>query len=111
MPSATGTSRARSSQNTNTSAPAEKPNKSYNFGGFKIEHGIPIPPKGVRKSNTGLTATLRKLQPGDSFKVPYPEGSNPDGVRAMIYMAAKANGLTIVTRQLANGKGVRVWLQ
>jgi ribosomal protein L13E len=65
---------------------------------FKIEKGIPIAPA---KSRTGLTATLRKLEIGDSFHAPVI-------AQAGLSSLAKRIGITVASRRDGEG-GVRIW--
>lgn len=66
---------------------------------YKIERGIPIPPKGGER--TGLTATLRALDVGDSFLI----ANEKERLRAL-HFASRA-GVKIATRKVEGG--IRVW--
>lgn len=67
---------------------------------FQIESGIPLPEKGQRR-HTGLTATMRKMQVGDSITVAAKSRPN-------VFSVASAAGIKITTR-LEPGGSLRVW--
>lgn len=78
---------------------------------FKIESGIPIPEARSRLA-TGLADALRKLEPGQSFLVPYRDGDR-SGTQRVITTAAsdfkkrREPRRKFVTRCMDDG--VRVW--
>lgn len=73
-------------------------------GQFKIQHGIPMPPRGSRGY---LADALRKMQPGDSIDIYDRPAKN-------IYPTAAALGVSVGVRSLADKNGkkfIRVWKQ
>ncbi len=72
--------------------------------GFKIDSGIPIPPRGGKGKTTGVTATLRALQVGESFLFP---GINSRLIGGQIAYVQKSTGARFTCRKQADG--LRVW--
>jgi hypothetical protein len=64
---------------------------------LKIEKGVPLP-----TVNTGLTATIRILEIGDSFLIPLSATA-----RSNVAVTAKRIGVKVVTRK--DGDNIRVW--
>ncbi|API60556.1 hypothetical protein BSL82_15735 [Tardibacter chloracetimidivorans] len=83
---------------------------------FKIERGLPIPPKGTSRVKTmkggKWTYPFRMMQVGDSFLLPCAIEDRTDRTMAC-HGAANAfkryhgNGFKITTR--VDPKGIRVW--
>jgi len=67
---------------------------------FKIEKGIPIPTK---FRNSGIAATMRAMEVGDSFVAP---GKN-SSIRSNMAYITRRTGRKFVARQ--EGEGVRIW--
>ena len=64
---------------------------------IKIEKGIPIPERG---GNGGLTATLRKMEVGDSFVVKRP---------CSVHFCARQIGIKVKIRSI-DDHTMRVWV-
>lgn len=75
---------------------------------FKIEHGIPLPPKRSRRLRGGMYP-LEDMEVDDSFKVPA-NGRDARHIQISVMVAAKklkAKKMRFTTR--AKGNTVRVW--
>lgn len=70
---------------------------------FKVEKGVPIPPRRGRKSKYPV-ATLKD---GESFLVPSGSFKKAQSVVSTLYAAAKRVGIKVSVRIM--GDGVRVW--
>lgn len=73
---------------------------TYNHNGFVIEHNIPIPTS--RQHDSGLTATLRKCEVGDSFLIPLGTVE-----RTGVYTCANNIGIKVKVRKQLDG--YRIW--
>jgi hypothetical protein len=71
--------------------------------GFKIESGIPMPPRWGDVN--GLTHTLKQMEVGESFEVP--DGDRSRISAAMTYAQTKHPGRKYSQRTVEGGK--RVW--
>jgi hypothetical protein len=70
---------------------------------FKIEKGVPIPPRRGRQSKYPVA----ELGSGESFLVPVGAFKKPQSVVSTLYAAAKRSGVKVSVRIMDDG--VRVW--
>jgi hypothetical protein len=70
---------------------------------FKIEKGVPIPPRRGRKSKYPVAS----LKDGESFLVPTGSFKKAQSVVSTLYAAAKRVGIKVSVRIMNDG--VRVW--
>ena len=81
---------------------------------FKIEKGIPIPPKAERGGNSAGRLGIypwKEMEVGDSFFIPAKDRGDAKIIQLRVGSAAKNqwqnHGRVIVTRSLPGG--IRVW--
>ncbi|TXH15263.1 MAG: hypothetical protein E6R03_07490 [Hyphomicrobiaceae bacterium] len=68
---------------------------------FEVKDGVPLP----KRSNSGLTAAVRKMVPTQMIEVPI-KGSER-GLRATVYQTARRVGVTVTIEK--TGEVLRVW--
>ncbi len=85
--------------------------KKFNFS-FKVEKGIPIPQKKVKKEFP-IPGTLRhqfaQMKPGDSFLLPLSESHYKTPNHAIQNIRIRAYDFGVKTKFKAEGKGIRIW--
>lgn len=69
-------------------------------GAFKLERGVPLPPKSGKPG--GLTDTIRKMKEGESFVIP------PGRHVADVWPIAKHLGVKLTSRRQPDGS-TRIW--
>lgn len=71
---------------------------------FKIEKGVPIPPK---IASSIKKYPFEKLKIGDSFFVPLADGKSPSSLFSAISQAKKRLGINLFSAKVKDGR--RVW--